>query len=252
MSSLNWQQDGPVRVLVIARPPINALDQESLDELDRALADAEANDQTRAVVITGGLDGIFCAGGDLRYWRRVPDGKLVRQAGHQVLAHLERLAQPTIAAINGLVIGDGLSLALACDLRIASEVATFRLPEVAHGFIPGWGLISRLVAMVGRANASHLLLTCEPIDATRALQIGLVDALVPADHLMPTAVRQAHQIAAFSATALHAAKCALHGDDEAQWFETIWGGLDWQEGVDALLAKRVPVYNPGRKGEDRP
>ncbi len=199
-------------------------------------------------MITGGVGGIFCSGGDLKYWGQVRDGKEVSRAGREAFARIERLSKPTVAALNGHVIGDGLALALACDLRIAGEAATFRLSEVAYGFIPGWGLIHRLAALVGRANASELLLTGRPVEAARAQVMGLVNDVVPSDRLLDEALRRAREMAAFSPAALRAAKCALLGGDERVCFEAIWGGADWREGIDALLARRVPAFENAKGG----
>jgi enoyl-CoA hydratase/carnithine racemase len=235
-------------LLTLTRPPINALDWTALNELAEAIERVEADQETRAVVITSGIEGIFCSGGDLNFWRQVHNGKEVSQAGREVFARIERLSKPTLAAVNGHVIGDGLNLALACDLRIASEAATIRLPEVAYGFIPGWGLIQRLVTSVGRANASELLLTGQPMEATRAWMIGLVNEVVSPDRLMEEVLIRARKMAAFSPAALRAIKCALLGGNERACFEAVWGSADWREGIDALLTKKIPVFGSDEKG----
>lgn len=244
------RREGPVAVLTLLRPPVNALDQEALDELAHALSEVEADQGIRALAITGGIDGIFCSGGDLKYWRQFVDGENVGRAGRQVFARIERLAKPTLAAINGHVIGDGLALALACDVRIASETATFRLPEVGYGFIPGWGLIHRLVALAGRAHALELLLTAGPVNAARALAMGLVNEVVPADRLPEEALGRARKMAALSPAALRSAKCAIRGGDESACFQAVWGSADWREGIDALFSKRAPVFASGGIGGD--
>jgi enoyl-CoA hydratase/carnithine racemase len=148
----SWQLDwvGPVGRLTLTRPPVNALDQQALDELAAALADVGAERSARALIVTGGLHNIFCSGGDLRYWRNIRDGQQVSERGRSVFERLKRLELPTIAALNGSVIGDGLALALACDLRIACDSAVFRLPELGYGFIPGWAPLDSLVGLVGR------------------------------------------------------------------------------------------------------
>ena len=117
-----WIQDrgGAVIHLTLTRPPINALDKKSLDELAQIVSEWETDREARAVVITGGIEGIFCAGGDLTYWRTIRDAREVSRAGREVFARIERLSKPTLAAINGHVIGDGLALALA--LRFQDRV----------------------------------------------------------------------------------------------------------------------------------
>lgn len=245
------RQEGPVALLTLIRPPVNALDRDALDELARVLREVDADERTRAAVITGGTDGVFCSGGDLKYWRGVRDGREVGRAGRDVLARIERLSKPAIAAINGHAIGDGVSLALACDFRIAAETATFRIPEVAYGFIPGWGLVRRLVPLVGPGRASELLLTAQPVGAPRAAAIGLVNEVVPPGRLVDEALARARRVATFSPAALRAARCALMGGDEQACFEAVWGGADWQEGIAALLARTPPAFRSVRGGEER-
>jgi len=248
MKSTNLRREGPVAILTLNRPPINALDQAALDELNDAVGEVEADPEIRVLVVTGGIDGIFCTGGDLKYWRDIHDGSEVSRAGSEVFARIERLAKPTIAAINGHVIGDGLALALVCDLRIASENATFRIPEAAYGFIPGWGFIRRLVASVGRGNATALLMTGQSIKAERAQVMGLVNELVPAEQLHEVVMSWAKRLAALSPASLQALKCVLLGGDEKNCFVSVWGGADWGEGIDALITKRTPVFSTDGKG----
>ncbi|MBI5904296.1 MAG: enoyl-CoA hydratase/isomerase family protein [Deltaproteobacteria bacterium] len=199
-------------------------------------------DLSRVLVITGGLDGVFCTGGDLKFWRAVPDPRSVSTAGRDVFVRLAQMSIPTIAAINGHVIGDGLGLALACDLRISSDRATFRLPETAYGFIPGWGTVRELVVSVGRARAAELLLTGRQLDTQGALAIGLISEVVPADDLIGVALERGRDLSKLSGSALEAMKCALRGGDDRTCFESVWGSPDWQEGIEALLAKRAPQF----------
>jgi enoyl-CoA hydratase len=242
MGVWSLEREGEVALLTLRRPPVNALDRENLDELALIAGELAVNREVRVVVITGGLEGIFCSGGDLKYWRNNPDGSSVSRAGREVFARIERLPQPTIAAINGQVIGDGLTLALSCDFLIASEAAAFRLPEVAYGFIPGWGLIHRLVALVGRSRAAELLLTGKRLAAPEAQEIGLINEVVAPDCLRDRALGRARELAVQSPAALRAAKCALLGGDEKACFAAVWGEADWQEGIEALLNKRAPVF----------
>jgi enoyl-CoA hydratase len=247
-SSWIQQREGTTSLLILMRPPINSLDWMALNELSEAVEKVEADGETRVLVIKSGIKGIFCSGGDMNFWRQVLDGKEVSRVGREAFARIERLSIPTIAAVNGYVIGDGLNLALACDLRIASEATTIRLPEVAYGFIPGWGLIHRLVTSLGRGNAYELLLTGRQVEATRAREIGLVNEVVPSERLMDEVLAWAKKMTAFSPAALRAVKCALLGGNEKGCFEAVWGNADWCEGVDALLAKVKPVFGSDRSG----
>lgn len=234
--------EGPVAVLTLKRPPVNALDRAALGELSDAIEQVSSDRESRVLVVTGGLDGLFCTGGDLKYWRHVQDGKEVSEAGRRVFDRIERLPIPTIAAINGHVIGDGLALALVCDLRIASETATFRVPEAAYGFIPGWGFVKRLVEAVGRGNACGLLLTGQPIGALRAQTMGLVNEVVSPDTLMDCVMKLSQHLAALSPASIRALKCVLLGGNEGACFDAVWGKSQWREGIDALLCKRPPVF----------
>ncbi len=251
MSSWIQRREGTTSFLTLMRPPVNSLDLEALNELAEAVEKVEADRECRVLVVTSGIEGIFCSGGDLSFWRQIRNGKEVSQAGRKVFARIERFSKPTIAAINGHIVGDGLNLALACDLRIASEAATIRLPEVAYGFIPGWGLIRRLVSLVGRSNASELLLTGQQMEATRARVIGLVNGVISPDCLIDEVLARARKMAAFSPTALQAVKCTLLGGNERACFEAVWGNADWQEGIESLFAKRTPVFRSDKKGGER-
>jgi enoyl-CoA hydratase/carnithine racemase len=248
VNSFILKRQGSVALLVLKRPPINALDREALEELGKAAEEVRADGEIRVLVITGGIDRIFCSGGDLKYWRELHEGHEVSRVGREVFAQVERLPKPTIAAVNGHVIGDGLALALACDLRIASVAATFRLPEVAYGFIPGWDLIRRLVASAGRTNASELLLTGQPVQAARAREMGFVNEVVSADSLIDEVLKRARKMADLSPAGLRAAKCALLGGNERRCFEAVWNQKDWREGIDSLLSKRAPVYGADGTG----
>lgn len=252
MSCVTRSDQKGITTLTLTKPPINALDREGLEELDRTLQDLERNSDVRVVVLASGVEGVFCTGGDLKFWRRFPRdaSRQVSRAGRNVFTRLERLPCPTIAAIEGHVIGDGLALALAADLRIASETASFRVPEADYGFIPGWGVPYRLERTVGQAAALELLLTGLAIGAERARQLGLVSQVVPAGQALPASRELSEQISRKSPLALAWAKQVLReapdvpdrGPWEEECFAQVWGGADWQEGVEALLAKRPPVF----------
>lgn len=246
----HWQLEarGKVALLTLARPPVNALDHDALVELERTLGDVASAGGIGALVVASRLPGVFCAGGDLRHWRTITDGRRVGDSGRRVFERLAHLELPTLAALDGSVVGDGLGLALACDLRIASERMTVRLPELGYGFIPGWGTLGRLVDVVGRAEAAHLLLTGSTCHAADALRVRLVHRLVPQwDEVVPAALDLASRLAAASPQAMRAARRALRAQDERECFRQVWGGADWEEGIDALFGKRAPRFG-ARKG----
>jgi enoyl-CoA hydratase len=215
----------------------------------KALDEVENDDTIRALVITGGIEGIFCSGGNLKYWPRVyPNAAdTVSDAGRRVFTRIEQLIKPSIAAIDGRVIGDGLSLALACDIRIASQASTFRLPELDYGFIPGWGTIGCLVEVIGKPLTAEMLLFGQEIAAERAQSIGLINRMICVDELIPLAGTLAIQAATKPPKAMLHAKAVLRGDlankprHQKDWeiacFKAVWGSREWQDGIQRLFCK---------------
>jgi enoyl-CoA hydratase/carnithine racemase len=242
--------DSPVALLRLNKPPVNALDEAALHELTKAVDNLEDDPAIRVVIIGSALKGIFCAGGDLKFWPRhyANQAEVISEGGQRAFGRIERLTKPCIAAIQGHVIGDGLSLALACDIRLASQEATFHLPEVSYGFIPGWGTIGRLVHTVGTASAAELLLVGEPIDAAHAQAIGLINRVTAPDDLMFAAESLAARLAAKPPMALHYAKAALIGCSvtrtpdqtayEGRCFAAVWGSQEWEQGLQKLFSSR--------------
>jgi enoyl-CoA hydratase/carnithine racemase len=250
MGCWHLTRDGRLAVLTLMRPPVNALDGPALEELGDALAAIGTDSESHALLVTGGLGRVFCSGGDLAYWQHIPDGAAVSQAGRSVFTRMADLPIPTVAAINGHVVGDGLALALACDLRWASEGATFRLPELRYGFIPGWGTLRAVRDVIGRARAAELLLSGRALDATAAARIGLVHTVVPRERLLEEAARVGSALATLPAGAVAAMKRGLRdGDDEAE-FARVWGGCEWAEGLETFRdEKRSAAQTKG--GERR-
>ncbi len=238
---------GPVGVLRLNRPPINALDETALHQLMTTFDQIDDDPAVRVVIIVSAVRGVFCAGGDLKYWPvKYPDQPgLVSKSGRRTFDRIEHLRKPSIAVIDGHVIGDGLSFALACDIRFASLEATFILPEIDYGFIPGWGTVNRLVKVVGLAAATELLVLGETIEVARALEMGLVNKVLPATDLMSSVESLALRLAAKPPMAMQYAKAALHGQSshrlssETDWeercFRAVWGGEEWQQGIRGLF-----------------
>ncbi|MCP4327848.1 MAG: enoyl-CoA hydratase/isomerase family protein [Alphaproteobacteria bacterium] len=233
--------DRPAAHLTLDVLPVNALDMPALEELDGLLKRIEGNRDVRVLTIASGIKGLFCAGGDMKFWpREFPDRPdLVCDSGRRVFARIERLAQPTIALIDGKVIGDGLSLALACDLRVASHDSSFHLPELDYGFIPGWGTVGRMIREIGKAAASELLLIGEPVDAAIGLRMGLVHRVFDAQEICSATQHLAAGLANKPPMAMSQAKAALRGrtsdstdgDWELDCFKAVWGGKEWAAGV---------------------
>ncbi len=261
-ASIAVEGKGPVRTIRLGRPPINALDAEALEEL-AAAADAVSEDaECKVVVFASALDGIFCSGGDLKFWRSFPRERAreVTLAGRETFARIACLQKPTLAAIDGHVIGDGIALALSCDLRFASSRAVFRLPEAAYGFIPGWGTLHHLTRAVGRPRTLDMVLTGRTVDAGTALAWELVNRLQRAEALAEGLEALVDALLSMSPAALSLAKAALAEgpgvpdgtpERETAAFLQAWGGEDWDEGIAALLAKRPPRFGlewPPRAG----
>lgn len=248
------ERRGSVVLLTLARPDqLNALDGATLESLGAHAAAAAADPDARAVVITG--EGrAFCAGADIEAMRSF--GPLEAEAfsglGHRVMAALEDLSIPVLAAVNGFALGGGCELALACDFIYASERARFGQPEVKLGLIPGFGGTSRLARRVGVAWAKELVMMGEPIPAETARQIGLVNRIFEPDALLDETLAAADALAARGPVALRLAKQVIQegqGADvrvahalERAAFGTVFGTRDKAEGIDAFLSKRDPKF----------
>ncbi len=249
--------DGAIRVITINRPDqLNALNRATIDELDRALSEAEVDNSVRVLIITGSGVKAFVAGADIKEFAHfsVEDGKALSADGHDKLfSHVERLNKPVIAAVNGFALGGGLELAMACHFRVASETAKLGLPEVGLGVIPGYGGTQRLAQLVGKGKAMEMILmgSSGMITAEEAQQWGLVNHVVPADQLLSTTMELASKIARNSPTALGAAIRAVNagyepGADglqrEIEEFGKCFGTADFKEGTGAFMEKRKAVF----------
>ncbi|MGB6771867.1 MAG: enoyl-CoA hydratase/isomerase family protein, partial [Candidatus Dormiibacterota bacterium] len=168
-----------------------------LDGLRSAFAEVEADSSLGAAVLTGAGDRFFVAGADItEFVSQGPDGTKAKIAdGQQLTLEMERQRFPIVAAINGFALGGGLELAMACDIRIAISTAKLGQPEVRLGIIPGWGGTQRLPRLVGRGRALEMLLSGEPVEAPRALEMGLVNRVVEPDQLEQAAVEAADRLA---------------------------------------------------------
>jgi E-phenylitaconyl-CoA hydratase len=239
-------QDSGIAWLRLNRPQQrNAISASMRSALEDTLAALDVDDTVRVVVLTG-MGSAFCAGVDLK--EAAPSGGPLE--AKPVTFALERFGKPLIAAINGPAVGGGFELALACDLRVASSAATFALPEVKLGSLPGSGGTQRLARATSVAVAAKLVLTGEPIDSAEALRCGLVSDVVEPPALLPLAESMARAIAANAPLSLRAAKIALRaqqGDDGGLAVErALWAFLsktdDRQEGRAAFREKRPPRF----------
>ncbi|MGH7864905.1 MAG: enoyl-CoA hydratase/isomerase family protein, partial [Candidatus Binataceae bacterium] len=203
----------PIATLTINRPAaLNALNPAVVQDIARAIRDVRHDPSVRVLIITGAGDRAFVAGADIAAMSKMSavDGLEFARLGHRVLASLEELPIPVIAAVNGFALGGGLELAMACDLIIAGDKARFGQPEINLALIPGFGGTQRLPHRIGHARARELIMTGDMLDAHKALEWGLVNQVVPAADLMAAARKFAEKLASKSAIALRQAKAALH------------------------------------------
>ena len=251
MSFVKFEKQGNVAVLTIDRPEaLNALNSQVLCDLDAAISQVEADDEVRVVVLTG-AGRSFVAGADIGEMVNFSaiDGKKFGVHGGSIFLRLENLSKPVIAAINGFALGGGCELAMACDIRIASEKAKFGQPEVGLGITPGFGGTQRLPRIVGISKAMELILTAKVIGAAEAKDIGLVSEVYPPEELMPKAMELANAICANAQIAVQESKrCIRMGMQtdiatgsafEAEAFGVTCGTQDKNEGMGAFLAKRA-------------
>jgi enoyl-CoA hydratase len=245
-----------IALITFNRPKaLNALNQALLDAFSALLDEIADNGDIRVVVLTGAGEKAFVAGADItELARQTPlQSKLLSERGHDILAKLEALPQPVIAAVNGFALGGGCEITLACDFIYASETAQFGLPEINLGLIPGYGGTQRLPRLIGRNLAKEMIFTGKMISAEEALRMGLVNRVCPPEALTETVMGTAKAIAAKGAVALRAAKQAVNQGLEAplhtgirmeinQFAMTLLSG-DAREGMTAFLEKRKPVFS---------
>lgn len=252
--AIDYKREGKIAVFTLNRPEaLNAMDPSSIGQLSRAFTEFRDDDEVWVGIITGAGDRAFSAGADVKGTqnsRQAQRGKPWLMPA-TIMRGLE-LWKPLIAAVNGLAFGGGLEIVLACDLRIAAENATFGLPEVRLGLIPGWGGTQRLPRAIPKVKAAELLFTGRPIDAQEAYRIGLVNKVVPLAELMPAAREMAETICESGPLAVRAAKQAMiQGASlsleqglrlEAMLQDFLLTTEDFGEGINAFREKSRPVF----------
>ena len=254
-SLLLIRDDASVRTIAVNRPDkLNALNAATLDALDAAFADAAADAAVRVMVLTGAGPKSFVAGADIAEMNGLTpaQGRDFSLRGTRMMRRVEKLSKPVIAMVNGFAFGGGLELAMCCHLRIAADTAKVGQPEINLGLIPGFGGTQRLLRLCGRAATLELCLTGAPITAERALQLGVVNRVVPAADLESETMQLAAQLAASAPLALRGILDCVNvggecGIEEGLEYESVQFGLtfasdDMREGTSAFLEKRKPVF----------
>lgn len=250
---VRYELDGHVATITIDHPAaLNAIDLETWQGFAEATQRLEGDEQAWVGIITGAGEKAFCAGADIV--ETIP--RLMRGPAEDdppaMIMNGQQLSKPVIAAVNGVALGGGLEIVLACDLRVSAENARFAAPEVGLGLIPGWGATQRLPRELPWALAARLILSGDLIDATEALRIGLVNEIVPAAMLMSRVGEIAEGLSRRGPLALRAAKQAMLAayelplreglKVEQRAFLSLAGTEDLREGLAAFAEKRAPKF----------
>lgn len=253
MSFVTSLQEGPILTLTLNRPEaLNALNAQVLDDLDAAL-DAVDMDSVRCLIFTGAGQKAFAAGADIAAMATMTEDEAAdfSRRGNEVFRRIETFPLPTVAAVNGYALGGGCELAMACDIRLCSENAVFGQPEVTLGITPGFGGTQRLMRLVGMGKAKELIFSARTVKAAEALEIGLVNAVYPAEELLPAAKKLGERIVRNAPIAVRACKAAMNeGIDlpmdeavaaEVREFSGCFETEDQKRGMTAFLNKQKNI-----------
>lgn len=248
-------RNSEIGFVTINRPKaLNALNYETMLELNQIITDLAQDRSVKVVVIMGSGDKAFVAGADIPEMQSMSaiEGRNWGRLGQEIFGKIENLPQPVIAAVNGFALGGGCELAMACDIRIASEKAKFGQPEVSLGITPGFAGTQRLPRLVGKAIAKELLFTGDMIDAATALRIGLVNKVVAAEDLLESVKVLAEKIILKAPQAVQLCKAAVNNGInmdtasayayEAEVFGLCFATWDQKEGMSAFIERRVPKF----------
>lgn len=250
--SLGFENE--IAIITIDNPPVNSLTKEVMSELSSTLDTLGKKREVRAAIITGSGEKCFVAGADINQFPHL-DGKsgeeMVRY-GQEIFNKINHLSFPVICAVNGLALGGGCELVLACDIRVAAENAKFGFPEVGLGIIPGYGGTQRLPRLVGIGKAKELIFSGEPISSQEAYRLGLIEKLVPTGEALQQALELARKVVKRGPLAVSKAKQVINQgiemtlqdglDLEARFSGELFGSQDKNEGAKAFFEKRVPIF----------
>lgn len=247
------KEGGIAHILINREKALNALNHDLMMRLDQIFSELEQDDQVIVVVITGAGNKAFVAGADVKEIKEADDKRTeLIQNGQEIFSRIRDSSQVVIAAVNGFALGGGCELALACDIRIASENAKFGFPEVKLGLMPGYGGTQLLPRLIGVGGAKYVIFTGEMLTAAEAFQFGLVEKVCPPDRLMEEANTLARKIAANGPFAVRACKRAINRGVgipldaalklELEEYDKAAHSKDAEEGIAAFLEKRTPTF----------
>lgn len=243
----------PICTILINRPSqLNALNKETIEELNDAFLKADRDNETRCIILSGQGTKAFVAGADIKefaHFNKTQGADLARDGQYLLFNLVEQLSTPVIAAVNGFALGGGLELAMSCHIRIASDTSKLGLPEVSLGVIPGYGGTQRLAQLVGKGKAMEMITSAQMIDAQSAMQWGLVNQVCTLDELMESAQKLAKKIARNSPNAIAFAIKSVNAgfgeggyETEIESFGNCFESDDFKEGTTAFLEKRKPNF----------
>lgn len=252
---VRWSAEAGLATLIVNRPPLNPLSYQTKEEILACLDEIAADPAVRCLILFGAGGRAFSVGSDIKEFPEVTARRLGRQRAaheHAVYNRIDFFPIPTVAAIEGHCLGGGLELALACDLRVASETSRLGLPEVKLGVFPGGGGTERLPRLIGESRARELIYTGEPVDAREAWRIGLVNRVAPAGQALAMAQELGRTVAARSAVTLRTVKSVMDRGLCMDLLEAQQVAIDAiaelfqsdavREGVTAFLEKRPPKF----------
>ena len=256
----DWQmisvdREGPVAIVSLSNPPLNVLHPQMVEELASCFGGLANDPEVQVAIITGAGDRAFCAGFDIKEFPGLlAPGRAEKLAArlHASLGAIENLGKPTIAAVNGLALGGGMEVSMACDVRIVAADTQMGQPEIKLGLLPGAGGTQRLPRLVGAGIAKEIMFTGDPIGAEEAHRIGLANHVVPAGEALPAARKMAGRLAERPGVALRYIQQAVQRglgatlsdglQVEADLFAKVFQTEDAREGVEAFIAKRQPKF----------
>jgi enoyl-CoA hydratase/carnithine racemase len=253
--AVSFSADAGIGTITLDRPPANSYDLEFVQELGRAIEEAASDDAVKAIVLRSASEKFFCAGADIKAFQAGPHERNMEMiaTSHRALSSIARIPKVFVAEINGHALGGGLEIPLACDLRFAGE-GDYRLgtPEATLGLLPGNGGTQRLPRLIGRSRALDLMITGRTVSPREAHELGIVDALFPADEVQERTLEYVQRLAAGATKAIGNIKLAVHEgiDDglerglarERELVEELFLSDDGQEGLAAFAEKRQPSF----------